>query len=127
MAVRIDDYRRPAGAIILANPNAPTGIALPRAEIAALLEEHPDIPVVIDEAYVDFGAESAVPLVATHPNLLVVHTLSKSRALAGLRVGYAIGDAALIEALNRVKDSFNSYPLGRPAQAGAIAAIEDEA
>jgi histidinol-phosphate aminotransferase len=127
MAVRIDDYRRPAGAIILANPNAPTGIALSRAQIAALVDEHAGIPVVIDEAYVDFGAESAVPLVATRPNLLVVHTLSKSRALAGLRVGYAIGDAALIEALNRVKDSFNSYPLGRPAQAGAIAAIEDEA
>jgi histidinol-phosphate aminotransferase len=127
MAVNIADYRRPAGAIILANPNAPTGTALPRARIAELLDEHADIPVVIDEAYVDFGAESAVPLVASHPNLLVVHTLSKSRALAGLRVGYAIGDAALIEALNRVKDSFNSYPLGRLAQAGAIAAIKDEA
>jgi histidinol-phosphate aminotransferase len=82
--------------------------------------------VVIDEAYVDFGAESAIPLVASHPNLMVVHTMSKSRALAGLRVGYAIGDAALIEALDRVKDSFNSYPLGRPAQAGAIASVEDE-
>lgn len=127
MAVRVADYRRPAGAIILANPNAPTGTALSRAQIAELLDEHADIPVVIDEAYVDFGAESAVPLVASHPNLLVVHTLSKSRALAGLRVGYAIGDAALIEGLNRVKDSFNSYPLGRAAQAGAIAAIEDEA
>ena len=127
MAVRVIDYRRPAGAIILANPNAPTGIALSRAEIAALLTEHSGIPVVMDEAYVDFGAESAVPLVASHPNLLVVHTLSKSRALAGLRVGYAVGDAALIEGLNRVKDSFNSYPLGRPAQAGAIAAIEDDA
>ena len=127
MQVRIADYRRPAGAIILANPNAPTGIALPRAEIAALLDEHRDQPVVIDEAYVDFGADSAIPLVATHPNLLVVHTMSKSRALAGLRVGYAIGDAALIEALDRVKDSFNSYPLDRLAQAGAIAAIGDEA
>jgi histidinol-phosphate aminotransferase len=127
MAVRVADYRRRAGAIILANPNAPTGIALSRAEIDTLLNEHADIPVVIDEAYVDFGAESAVPLVASHPNLLVVQTLSKSRALAGLRVGYAIGDAALIEALNRVKDSFNSYPLDRLAQAGAIAAIGDKA
>jgi len=126
LRLRIADYRRPAGAIILANPNAPTGVALSRAEIAALLDEHPDIPVVIDEAYVDFGAETAIPLVADHPNLLVVHTMSKSRALAGLRVGYAIGDAALIEALVRVKDSFNSYPLGRPAQAGAIAALADE-
>ena len=81
----------------------------------------------IDEAYVDFGAETAIPLVASHPNLLVVQTMSKSRALAGLRIGYAIGDADLIEALTRVKDSFNSYPLGRPAQAGAIASLEDEA
>ncbi|RJG45062.1 histidinol-phosphate transaminase [Mesorhizobium sp. DCY119] len=127
MQIRLADYRRPAGAIIMPNPNAPTGIALSRAEIVTLLEDHPDAPVVIDEAYVDFGAESAVPLVAAHRNLLVVQTMSKSRALAGLRVGYAIGDAELIEALNRVKDSFNSYPLGRPAQAGAIASLEDEA
>jgi histidinol-phosphate aminotransferase len=127
MAVRVEDYRRPAGAIILPNPNAPTGVALSRAQIKQLLDEHPDVPVVIDEAYVDFGAESAIPLVAQHPNLLVVQTMSKSRALAGLRVGYAIGDAALIEGLVRVKDSFNSYPLGRPAQAGAIASVEDEA
>ncbi|CAH2604342.1 Histidinol-phosphate aminotransferase 1 [Rhodovastum atsumiense] len=127
MRIRIEAYARPAGAIILANPNAPTGIALSRAEIAALLDAHPDQPVVIDEAYVDFGAETAIPLVASHPNLLVVHTLSKSRALAGLRVAYAIGDAALIEALTRVKDSFNSYPLDRLAQQGAIAALSDEA
>ena len=127
MRVRVADYRRPAGAIIVANPNAPTGIALSRAEVTALLDEHRDVPVVIDEAYVDFGAESAIPLVAAHPNLVVVHTMSKSRALAGLRVGYAVADAALIEALTRVKDSFNSYPLGRPAQGGAIASIEDEA
>jgi histidinol-phosphate aminotransferase len=126
MRVRVTDYRRPAGAIIVPNPNAPTGIALSRGEIATLLEEHPDVPVVIDEAYVDFGAETAIPLVATHANLLVVHTMSKSRALAGLRVGYAIGDRDLIEALTRVKDSFNSYPIGRPAQAGAIASLEDE-
>jgi histidinol-phosphate aminotransferase len=125
--VRLADYRRRAGGVILANPNAPTGVALSRAEIAGLLADQPDIPVVIDEAYVDFGGESAVPLIADHPNLLVVQTMSKSRALAGLRVGYAIGDAALIEGLTRVKDSFNSYPLGRPAQAGAIASVEDEA
>ncbi|MGY4504162.1 histidinol-phosphate aminotransferase [Bradyrhizobium sp. GM24.11] len=127
MQIRIADYRRPAGAIILPNPNAPTGVALSRAEIVTLLEEHPDVPVVVDEAYVDFGAETAIPLVASHRNLLVVQTMSKSRALAGLRVGYAIGDADLIDALTRVKDSFNSYPLGRPAQAGAIASLEDEA
>jgi histidinol-phosphate aminotransferase len=127
MQIRVADYRRSAGALIVPNPNAPTGIALSRAEIATLLEQHPDAPVVVDEAYVDFGAETAIPLVASHRNLLVVQTMSKSRALAGLRVGYAIGDADLIEALNRVKDSFNSYPLGRPAQAGAIASLEDEA
>ncbi|NVN86607.1 MAG: histidinol-phosphate transaminase [Rhodopseudomonas sp.] len=127
LRIRVADYRRPAGAIIIPNPNAPTGIALSRAEIETLLQDHPDVPVVIDEAYVDFGADSAIPLVAAHPNLLVVQTMSKSRALAGLRVGYAIGDAGLIEALTRVKDSFNSYPLGRPAQAGAIAALADEA
>ena len=128
-AFRVDlaGYRRRAGAIILANPNAPTGVALSRAEIASLLGEHPRVPVVIDEAYVDFGAETAIPLIADHPNLLVVRTMSKSRALAGLRVGYAIGDANLIQALTRVKDSFNSYPLGRPAQAGAIASLADEA
>lgn len=127
MQIRVADYRRPAGAIIIPNPNAPTGIALSRTEITTLLEEHPDVPVVVDEAYVDFGAETAIPLVASHRNLLVVQTMSKSRALAGLRVGYAIGDADLIDALTRVKDSFNSYPLGRPAQAGAIASLEDDA
>jgi histidinol-phosphate aminotransferase len=126
LRVRIDDYCRPAGAVILPNPNAPTGVALTRAEIVALLEMHPHAPLVIDEAYVDFGAETAIPLLADYPNLLVVQTMSKSRALAGLRVGYAIGDAALIEGLTRVKDSFNSYPLGRPAQAGAIASLGDE-
>ena len=127
MRVRIEDYRRAAGSIVIANPNAPTGIALPRAEIARLLEERRDIPVLIDEAYVDFGGESAVPLIADHPNLLVVQTMSKSRALAGLRVGYAIGNAGLVEALRRVKDSFNSYPLGRVAQAGATASVRDDA
>ena len=127
MRVRVEDYRRAAGSIVIANPNAPTGIALPRAEIARLLEEHADIPVLIDEAYVDFGGESAVPLIAGHANLLVVQTMSKSRALAGLRVGYALGDAGLIEALRRVKDSFNSYPLGRVAQAGATASVRDDA
>ncbi len=127
MRVRPADYRRAGSAILLANPNAPTGVALPRAAIEALASEHPDRLVVVDEAYVDFGAESAVPLVARHDNLLVVQTLSKSRALAGLRVGFAVGQPPLIEALERVKDSFNSYPLDALAIAGAVAAIEDEA
>jgi histidinol-phosphate aminotransferase len=127
MRIRVEDYQREAGSIVIANPNAPTGVALSRAEITRLLEDHPDIPVVIDEAYVDFGGESSVPLIADHPNLLVVQTMSKSRALAGLRIGYALGDVGLIEALHRVKNSFNSYPLGRVAQAGATASVRDEA
>jgi histidinol-phosphate aminotransferase len=127
MRVQIADYRRPCSAILIPNPNAPTGIGLPREAIEALVAEHPDQLVVIDEAYVDFGAESAVPLVARHDNLLIVQTLSKSRALAGLRVGFAIGQRPLIEALDRVKDSFNSYPLDGLAIAGAVAAIKDDA
>jgi histidinol-phosphate aminotransferase len=127
MRVQIADYRRPSCAILLPNPNAPTGIALPREAIEQLVAEHPDRLVVIDEAYVDFGAESAVPLIARHDNLLIVQTLSKSRALAGLRVGFAIGQRPLIEALERVKDSFNSFPLDCLAIAGAVAAIEDDA
>jgi histidinol-phosphate aminotransferase len=114
-----------AGAVIFPNPNAPTGCALPLDALARLAEVYPDIPIVIDEAYVDFGAATAVALVHDYPNLLVVQTFSKSRSLAGLRVGFAIGDASLIEALNRVKNSFNSYPLDRLAQAGALAALED--
>jgi histidinol-phosphate aminotransferase len=127
MRIEIADYRRPCGAIIVPNPNAPTGIALSHDAIEQLVSEHPDKLVVIDEAYVDFGADSAVPLVARHDNLLVIQTLSKSRALAGLRVGFAIGQKPLIEALERVKDSFNSYPLGGLAIAGAVAAIKDDA
>lgn len=125
--IDVADYRRPCGAIILPNPNAPTGIGLPLSTIEKLVAEHPEQPVVVDEAYIDFGGESAVPLTRRYDNLLVVHTLSKSRSLAGLRVGYAIGQRPLIDALERVKDSFNSYPLDRVAQAGATAAIEDVA
>lgn len=126
LALNVDDYLQPdAAAIIFPNPNAPTGRALPRAEIERLLVASPDKLVVIDEAYVDFGAESAVPLIERYPNLLVVQTLSKSRSLAGLRVGFAMGQAPLIEALTRVKDSFNSYPLDKLATAGAVAAMDD--
>lgn len=124
--VRVADYRRGNGGIVLPNPNAPTGIALPLSELTQLLEGNPGSVVVIDEAYVDFGAESAVTLVDRFPQLLVVRTLSKSAALAGLRVGFAMGHTSLIEALNVVKDSFNSYPLDRLALAGAQAAIEDD-
>jgi histidinol-phosphate aminotransferase len=123
--IRVDDYLTPNGGVIFPNPNAPTGRLLALAEIERLLAGNPDSVVVIDEAYIDFGGESAMGLVARYPQLLVVRTLSKSHALAGLRVGYAIGQVHLIEALNRVKDSFNSYPLDRFAQAGALASIED--
>lgn len=125
--VRLEDYNRPCGAIIIPNPNAPTGIGLPLAGIKALLAAHPDAVVVIDEAYVDFGGESAVGLVSTYPNLLIIQTLSKSYSLAGLRIGFALGQRPLIEALERVKDSFNSYPLDRLAQLAATEAIKDEA
>lgn len=120
-------YAGRCGGVILPNPNAPTGRALPLAAIETLLRLQPDVVVVIDEAYVDFGADSAVALIARHPNLLVTQTLSKSRSLAGLRVGYALGDAGLIEGLERVKNSFNSYPLDRLAIAGAVAAFADPA
>ena len=126
-AINVDDYMRPNGGIIFPNPNAPTGRALPLADIERLLQTNSESVVVIDEAYVDFGAESAATLVKKYPQLLVVHTLSKSRALAGLRVGFALGQPELFEALVRVKDSFNSYPLDRFAQAGAVAAMQDRA
>jgi histidinol-phosphate aminotransferase len=126
LRIEVDDFPAP-GPVILPNPNAPTGRALPRTDIARLLAARPDSPVIIDEAYVDFGTESSAPLIARHDNLLVVRTMSKSHALAGLRVGYALGHPALIEALTRVKDSFNSYPLDRLALAAASAAIGDTA
>ncbi|CAM3744787.1 histidinol-phosphate transaminase [Polynucleobacter antarcticus] len=124
------DFTFPNGGIIFPNPNAPTGRAIPRAEIEALLAKNTASVLVIDEAYVDYGTESCIPLLrgsACPENLLVVHTLSKSRALAGLRVGFAVGHPTLIEGLERVKNSFNSYPLGKLAQVGAIAAVEDQA
>lgn len=124
--INVDAYlKQPAGGIVIANPNANTGLALPRQEIERLVRARRDCVVLIDEAYVDFGAESAASLVSENPNLIVVQTLSKSRGLAGLRVGFALAHLELIEGLTRVKDSFNSYPLSRIAQAGAIAAIED--
>ncbi|WP_244814512.1 histidinol-phosphate transaminase [Caballeronia sp. Lep1P3] len=126
-AIDVHAYRAPNGGILMPNPNAPTGRALPLSDIEALLKANPDVPVIIDEAYVDFGAESAVKLIDAYSNLLVVQTTSKARSLAGMRVGFAFGDAALIEALRRVKDSFNSYPLDRLAQVAAIASYEDRA
>lgn len=119
------DYQRPNGGIIFPNPNAPTGRCLPLDHVEQIVQGSPDSVVVVDEAYVDFGGDTAIALVDRYPNLLVTQTLSKSRSLAGLRVGFAVGHIDLIEGLNRVKNSFNSYPLDRLAQAGAIAAFED--
>jgi len=127
--IQTTNYQAPNGGIIFPNPNAPTGRAIPRKDIEVLLAKNKDSVLVIDEAYVDYGTESCIPMLRGKDcpeNLLVVHTLSKSRALAGLRVGFAVGHPALIEGLERVKNSFNSYPLGRLAQAGAVAAIEDQ-
>ena len=126
-SLALEDYDRPNGGIIFPNPNAPTGMAVSLGDIEALLQRNPDNVVVVDEAYVDFGAESAIPLTKCYSNLLVVQTLSKSRSLAGSRIGFAIGDADLIEGLTRVKDSFNSYPMDHLAQAAGIASFEDEA
>jgi histidinol-phosphate aminotransferase len=128
LQIQIDDYISCPinGGIIFPNPNAPTGQGIPLGEIERLLKSNRNSVVVIDEAYVDFGAQSSVSLIHQYDNLLVTHSLSKSRSLAGLRVGYALGHPQLIEGLERVKNSFNSYPLDRLAQAGAQAAISDQ-
>ena len=126
-SINVDDYFGDAGAIIFANPNAPTGLAVRRDDIVRLLENQPSTVVVIDEAYADFCDESAVDLINQYPNLLISQTLSKSRSLAGLRVGLALGQAPLIEALERVKNSFHPYALDSLAIAGASAAFKDKA
>ena len=114
------------GGVVIANPNAPTGREMDFCDLRSIIEADPGRVVIVDEAYVDFGARSAVELIGRCPNLLVVRTFSKSSSLAGLRVGYAMGDEDLIAALNTVKDSFNSYPVDCLAQAGAIGAIRDK-
>lgn len=113
------------GGVVLANPNAPTGIAVELDVVEKLLRANPDVVVIVDEAYVDFGAQSAVGLIDRYPNLVVAQTLSKSRSLAGLRVGFALGQENLIAALRCVRDSINSYTVDRVAQAGAAAALAD--
>ncbi|WP_395609123.1 histidinol-phosphate transaminase [Pseudomonas sp. B22129] len=123
--IRVADYAKPNGGIIFPNPNAPTGCLLALEAVEQILKANPESVVVVDEAYIDFGGETAIPLVDRYPNLLVTQTLSKSRSLAGLRVGLAVGHPDLIEALERVKNSFNSYPLDRLAIVGAAVAFED--
>lgn len=124
--IDISDYEQENGGIIITNPNAPTSIALGLDKIEQLLKANPNRVIVIDEAYVDFGAESAVELVSRYENLVVCQTTSKSRSLAGLRVGFAIAQAHLIAALEAVKNSFNSYPIDRFAIAAAVASFEDQ-
>ncbi len=124
-ALNLDDYSTDNGGIIFANPNAPTSRAIELGEIEALLQRNTESVVVVDEAYVDFGASSAVELTQKYDNVLVIQTFSKSRSLAGMRVGYAIGHKDLIEGLERVKNSFNSYPLDMLAIESCVAAIED--
>lgn len=125
-SIAIEGYEKPNGGIIFPNPNAPTGRLLPLADIERLLRANTDSLVVVDEAYIDFGGESAIALVNQYKNLLVVQTLSKSRSLAGLRIGFAVGQAPLIEGLERIKNSFNSYPLDRVAIAAGAASFADE-
>ena len=126
LSVDLDPMMGDNGGVVIPNPNAPTGMALPLERIEALLRANPEAVVIVDEAYVDFGADSAVPLIRDYPNLLVVQTASKSRALAGLRVGWALGSSNLIDGLRCVRDCINSYTVDRVAAAGLKAAIEDE-
>lgn len=126
-SIQLEDYNQANGGIIFANPNAPTSRALSLGDIEALLQKNTESVVIVDEAYVDFGCESAVQLSQQYNNCLIIQTLSKSRSLAGLRIGFAIGHEDLINGLERVKNSFNSYPLDMLAQACAQAAFEDEA
>lgn len=126
LSLAVEDYNRPNGGIIFPNPNAPTGRLLGLDAIEELLKDNPDSVVVVDEAYIDFGGETAVPLIELYANLLIVQTMSKSRSLAGMRIGYAMGSVDLIEGLERIKNSFNSYPLGHLPIAAGIAAFKDQ-
>ena len=124
-SIDLDDFQRANGGIIFPNPNAPTGLLLGLDAVESLLQKNTDTVVVVDEAYIDFGGQTAASLIDQYDNLLVVQTMSKSRSLAGMRVGYAMGSEHLIEGLNRIKNSFNSYPLGHLQIAAAIAAFDD--
>lgn len=125
--IKKEDYFRENGGIVIANPNAPTGVASRRSVLEEIVGANPDSVVVIDEAYVDFGGESCVPLIEKYDNLLVVQTFSKSRSMAGMRIGYAMGSRKLIGCLNDVKFAFNSYTMGAVAIAAGVASVEDEA
>ena len=128
-SIRVEDYIKPRdvapAGIIFANPNAPTSLLMQLGDIERIVQANPDTVVVVDEAYVDFGGQSASGLIKQYPNVVVVQTLSKSYALAGLRVGFALASTEIVAGLERIKDSFNSYPLDSLALAGAQAAIDD--
>ena len=124
--IRKEDYFGENGGIIFPNPNAPTGVELPLSDIEEILQHNQDVIVIVDEAYVDFGARSALELIDKYENLLVVQTFSKSRSMAGMRIGFACGNAQLIKYLNDVKYSFNSYTMDRTTLATGVAAIEDQ-
>ncbi len=127
LTVNVDDYVGIGKTIFLANPNAPTGIVLPRDEIERIVKSNPDSVVVVDEAYVDFGGESCIPLIRQYDNLLVTQTFSKSRSMAGARLGFGVGCAALIQDLNTLKYATNPYNINRMTAAAGLGVLEDEA
>ena len=122
-----EDYRKENGGIIFPNPNAPTGVLMPLEQVEAIIAANPDVVVVVDEAYIDFGGVSTIPMIEKYENLLVVQTFSKSRSLAGMRIGYACGSPKLIKYLNDVKYSFNSYTMDAATLAAGTASVLDEA
>ena len=124
--IRKEDYFRENGGIVFPNPNAPTGVEMPLSEVEEIIQANQDVVVIVDEAYVDFGGHSALPLIEKYDNLLIVQTFSKSRSMAGMRIGYAIGNPVLIRFLNDVKYSFNSYTMDRTALAAGVAAVKDQ-
>lgn len=124
--IDIEDYKRENGGVVIANPNAPTSIAMPLAQIEEIIKANPEVVVIVDEAYVDFGGETALPLIDKYDNVLVVRTYSKSRSMAGMRIGYAMGNEALIQALNDVKESVNSYTMNTESIRIGAASLEDE-
>ena len=125
--IRKEDYYRENGGVIFPNPNAPTGVLLPLADVEDIIRRNPDVICIVDEAYIDFGGTSALPLIDKYDNVLVVQTFSKSRSMAGARIGYAFGSECLIRYLNDVKYSFNSYTMDQWTISCGAAAVEDEA
>jgi len=126
-SIDVEEYKIPNGGIVIANPNAPTGLAMPLEQIRRLLDANKDVIVIVDEAYIDFGGESALPLLNQYENLLVVQTFSKSRAMAGMRIGFAIGNEKVIRYLKDAKFSFNSYTMNRPSLEMGVEAVKDDA